>query len=208
MTWIIVGLGNPGEEYEGTRHNTGRMVLAYFAKKYDCTPWQENKKMRATISRGSLGKQTLLLLAPDTFMNKSGAAVAKYVKSVRAAQQLVVVYDDLDLPLGKIKVSFDRGSGGHKGLESIIRTVKTTKFVRVRIGISPSTPGGKIKKPRGEQAVNDFILKEFSAQGGSGSALGGKSSEVQTFRNAVKQASEAIETIITRGIAAAMNESN
>ena len=196
MTWTIVGLGNPGEEYEHTRHNTGRMLLAYVAKKYDCTDWQENKKTRATLSRGNIGKETLLLLAPDTFMNKSGIAVSAYVKSAKAAQRLVVVYDDLDLPLGKMKISFDRGSGGHKGLESIIRAIKTKAFARIRIGVSPATPSGKTKKPSGEQEVIDFILKEF------------KEAEMKELKKVFKKAAEAVEVIVTQGLDRAMNEYN
>ena len=94
-------------------------------------------------------------------MNKSGSAVIKYVKSVKAAERMVVVYDDLDLASGTLKVSFDRSSGGHKGLESVMRAVKTKKFARVRIGISPTSAAGKIKKPLGEEEVATFILSRF-----------------------------------------------
>lgn len=196
MTWIVVGLGNPGEEYEGTRHNTGRMAVEQFAKDNGFSAWKEDGKTVATVSKGAVGKSLAALVLPDTFMNKSGSAVVKYVKSVKAAERLIVVYDDLDLGIGAIKVSFDRGSGGHKGVESVIRSVKTRAFVRVRIGISPTTAAGKVKKPLGEEEVAEFILARF------------KQSELADMKAIYKKASKAIATIISDGYVAAMNEFN
>src|SRR3989344_6264457 len=97
--YIIVGLGNPGHEYARTRHNTGRMAAEFVSKKVS----------------------GIKVIIPDTFMNKTGRAVAQVVKSKKAAEKLIVIYDDLDLPLGTLKISYNRSSGGHKGLESIIR---------------------------------------------------------------------------------------
>jgi PTH1 family peptidyl-tRNA hydrolase len=196
MTWIIVGLGNPGTEYEGTRHNTGRMAVEVFAKSNDFDEWKEDKKAQATLVKGAVGKNAVVAVLPDTFMNKSGSAVIKYVKSVKAAEHLIVVYDDLDLAIGTMKVSFDRGSGGHKGVESIMRAVKTKKFARVRIGISSATASGKIKKPQGEEEVGDFILATF------------KPSEQITLKDVFKKASQAITTIVTEGYMAGMNQYN
>ena len=196
MTWIIVGLGNPGEEYDGTRHNTGRMTVEQFAKDNDFSAWKADAKSKATIAKGTVGTNTVTLVLPDTFMNKSGTAVVNYVKSVKAAEHMVVVYDDLDLAIGTMKVSFDRGSGGHKGLESITRAVKTKKFARVRIGISPTTASGKIKKPLGEAEVAEFILARF------------KQSELPTVDAIFKKASRAISSIIADGYAVAMNTFN
>ncbi|MDP2648823.1 MAG: aminoacyl-tRNA hydrolase, partial [bacterium] len=140
MAWLIVGLGNPGEEYHFTRHNTGRASVEYFAKAAGFGEFREDKKAKAHVAGGMIGKAAVVALLPDTFMNKSGSSLAKFIKSQKAAERMVVVYDDLDLPLGALKLSYDRGSGGHKGLESIIRAVKTKKFTRVRIGVSPTTP--------------------------------------------------------------------
>lgn len=196
MTWIIVGLGNPGEEYVNTRHNAGRMALEYFAKAGNFSDWKDDAKAKARISRGAIGKMLAVLVAPETFMNKSGAAVLKFVKSVKAAERMIVVYDDLDLPLGKIKLSFDRGSGGHKGVESIMRAVKTKKFVRIRVGVSPETSGGKIRKPKGEKAVLDFILQRF------------KPSEAEELKGVFKKIAEAIQTTVTEGREIAMTRSN
>jgi PTH1 family peptidyl-tRNA hydrolase len=196
MTWVIVGLGNPGEEYDGTRHNTGRMAVEQFATDSDIEGWKENNAAKATIAKGAVDKNTVTLVLPDTYMNKSGAAVLKFVKSVKAAEKMVVVYDDLDLAIGTMKVSFDRGSGGHKGIESIIRAVKTKKFTRVRIGISPSTAVGKLKKPQGEEEVGKFILGTF------------KPAEQVMLKAVFKKASEAVATIIAEGPGIAMNRFN
>lgn len=192
MSWVIVGLGNPGGEYENTRHNAGRMALQYFAKKSDVDEWREDKKAQATVAK--VGSVALVL--PDTYMNKSGSAVAKYVKSAKAASKMIVVYDDLDLPVGKVKLSYDRGSGGHRGLDSVMRAVKTREFARVRIGVSPETPGGKLKKPHGEDEVNKFILAKF------------KPSDIDELKKVFKRVAEALEAIQKDGVLVAMNEFN
>ena len=134
---LVVGLGNPGEEYENTRHNTGRIIVSLVEKKL------ENNKIK--------------FLTPDNFMNNSGKAVAPLVKTKKDLKDLVVIYDDIDLPIGKMKISFNRSSGGHNGLGSIIKALKSEEFLRIRIGISPATLSGKIKKPRGEKEVIKFF---------------------------------------------------
>ncbi len=196
MQWVIVGLGNPGEEYDGMRHNAGRMAVEFFAKKIGAGDFRENTKANALVSSCEIGKNTATLVLPDTFMNKSGSAVMKFVKSAKAAERLIVCYDDLDLPLGAMKISFDRGSGGHKGLESVMRAIKTKKFVRIRIGVSPATTKGVVKKPTGEKAVLDFILKKF------------KPSEQSILHDTFKRAALALETILTDGRERAMNQFN
>jgi len=196
MSWIIVGLGNPGEDYASTRHNAGRMELEHFAHSRGFGELKETKKNNAHAASGAIGKTLIALVAPDTYVNKSGSAVGKYVKSTKAAEKLVVLYDDLDLALGTMKISFDRGSGGHKGLESVIRAVKTKKFTRIRIGVSPSTSSGKLKKPSGEKDVLDFILAKF------------KPAEMELLKRVFKRADAALEAIVTTGYVKAMNEFN
>lgn len=192
MSYIIVGLGNPGNEYDRTRHNAGRMAVELFAAKNKVDEWREDKKANALVAR--CGKNTLVL--PNTFMNKSGTAVGKYVKSVKAAKNLVVVYDDLDLPLGRIKISFARSSGGHNGLKSVARAIKTDEFIRVRIGVSPHTPSGKTKKPTGEDAVLKFILGKFSPK------------DELELKKVLKTAVDALACIVEEGYVAAMNRYN
>ena len=135
MTYIFVGLGNPGEEYVGTRHNTGRMMIEFFAKEMKAE-WKYDKKLNGQTAKVKIGKTSATLLLPDTFMNNSGKSVKPLLvpgvtwdkkKVEKAAEKLVVVYDDLDLPFGSSKISFNKSSGGHKGLESIIKALKTEK---------------------------------------------------------------------------------
>lgn len=194
--YFIVGLGNPGEEYENSRHNVGRIVLEEFRKKNNFPEWEFDKKKNALISVGNIGKEEVMLILPETFMNKSGLSLKSLVTSVKKAHNLVVVYDDLDLPLGKSKMSFNRGSGGHKGLESIFRTIKTKEFARIRVGVSPATPSGKIKKPAGDKKVVDFILGEF------------KKPEMETLKKISKKASDAILDFVEFGLGKAMGEYN
>jgi len=162
MSFVFVGLGNPGEEYENTRHNVGRIVLESFRSKYDLPEWEFDKKLNALVSEGKVGKAKVVLVLPETFMNKSGLSLKPLITSVKKAKDLVVIHDDLDLPIGRFKISFNKNSGGHRGVESIIRHIKTIEFARIRVGISPATPKGVVKKPQGEKAVGDFILGKFS----------------------------------------------
>lgn len=196
MAWVVVGLGNPGEEYKETRHNAGRMALEQYAKKQGASTWKEDKKSQSLTTGAHVGRELLALVLPNTFMNKSGVSVAKFVKSVKAAERLIVVYDDLDLPLGRVKLSFDRGSGGHKGIESIARTLKTKRFTRIRVGVSPSTATGKLKKPQGEEDVVDFILARFKAH------------ELDELKKVFKRVGEAIEQVVAEGPQIAMNTFN
>lgn len=196
MTYIIAGLGNPGKEYEGTRHNTGRLVLEYFAKKISARAWEESKKMRVRVAEGKAGKEKVLLVEPEGFMNNSGKSIAPLVKNKKAAARLVVIYDDLDLPLGTLKVSFNRGSGGHRGLESVIKMLKTRAFIRLRVGVSPATPSGKLRKPAGEKAVIDFILGKWRPK------------EIEARKKMLKKSAAALELIVTEGHEKAMGEVN
>lgn len=170
---IIVGLGNPGKEYENTRHNTGRIVVSLIEKKLT------NNKIK--------------FLMPDNFMNNSGKSVAPLIKTKKDLKDLVVIYDDIDLPIGKMKISFNRSDGGHNGLGSIIKSLKSKEFLRIRVGIAPSTPSGKIRKPKGEKAVINFILGEF------------KKSELETLKKLSKKVAEAVEMIFTEGKDKAMS---
>ncbi|MFA6257714.1 MAG: aminoacyl-tRNA hydrolase [Candidatus Paceibacterota bacterium] len=170
---LVVGLGNPGKEYENTRHNTGRILVGIIEKK--------------------LADRKIKFLTPDTFMNNSGKAVAFLIKTKKDLKDLVVIYDDIDLPLGKIKISFNRSSGGHNGLESIIKKLKSQEFLRIRVGISPSTPKGIVRKPKGEKAVLNFLLGEF------------KKSELEIIKKLGKKVAEAVEMIFTESKEKAMS---
>ena len=196
MTWVIVGLGNPGEEYELSRHNAGRMAVRAFAESAGFSEWKLDAKKTAYIARGAIEKALAVAVLPETYMNRSGAAVAGLVKGTLAAKKLIVVYDDLDLPLGSLKVSFNRSSGGHNGVLSVERAVKTRRFVRIRIGVSPRGATGEAQKPKGEAAVEKFILDFF------------KPHEHGELKPVLERAGDAIRHIVENGYVSAMNMYN
>ena len=192
---VVVGLGNPGDEYKMTRHNTGRTFLEYFCTKHDSSEWMFDKKLNAHVSEGTIGKRKTVFVLPDTFMNRSGDAVKKLVKGKKAAEEFVVAYDDLDLPLGTIKISFGRSSGGHRGLESVIKALGTKDFPRIRIGVSPVTPSGKVRKP-GEKKILAFLLGKFTK------------GEQEKMTKVYKKVGGALITILADGYVSAMNTFN
>ena len=158
---IIVGLGNPGSEYSKSRHNTGRIILETIADKFDFSLWKNESKYNLERSKGDINGRKFDFILPNTFMNNSGNAVAVFIKDKKKLRDLVVIYDDIDLPFGSYKISFNKSSGGHKGLESIIKKVKSKEFVRIRVGISSKTSKGRAKKPKGEEAVLKHLLGNF-----------------------------------------------
>ncbi len=196
MQYIIVGLGNPGEEYADTRHNSGRMVLEEFRKKYDFPEWTIDKSLKARVSKGSVGKDKVILLEPDNFMNVSGKSVAPLVANAKEAERTMVIYDDMDLPLGSMKISFNRSSGGHRGVESIIKALKTREFTRLRIGVCPTTATGKLRKPKGETVVLDFIVGPF------------KKPEIEIIKKVTKKGADALMSFLTEGREKATGEIN
>lgn len=192
MAYIIAGLGNPGQEYEDTRHNIGRIVLMSV---FD-VDFSFDKKINALASEVKIGKEKIKLVSPETFMNNSGKAIAHLVKSVKAAEKLVVIYDDFNLPLGKIRISFNRSSGGHNGLQSIIKAVKTEAFLRIRIGVAPENSKGTAKVPHGDDKIEKFILGKL------------KDDEVKTIKKISKRVSDAIDVLIKEGKDKAMSVYN
>ena len=194
--FIIAGLGNPDEEYAGTRHNTGRIMLEAFRVRHGLPEWESDKKSKSLISKGEVAGEKIVLVEPETYMNKSGSGVAYFVKTKKAAEKLIVIYDDLDLPVGSMKVSFNKSSGGHRGLQSIISALKTEGFLRIRVGISPVTAGGKLKKPKGEDAVGKHILSVF------------KKPEQDILKKVSKRVGDALEMLVTEGREKAMGEFN
>lgn len=190
---LIVGLGNPGEEYEKTRHNAGRIILEHIAKANDFTDWKNDMKTKSLRAKGEIEKEKFDFMLPETFMNNSGNAVVPLIDNVKKLKNLVVIYDDLDIPVGSIKISFNRSSGGHNGLASIIKKVKSQEFVRIRIGVSPHTPTGKLKKPKGEEAVLKFLLGAF------------KEDELKELKKISKKISEILVCISSEGKDKAMS---
>lgn len=184
--WLIVGLGNPGLRYEKTRHNLGFMVVDLLARQMQTQVKRE--ECRAQIGRAVIENQTAELVKPQTFMNLSGESVSCLLKKEnRGAEKLIVISDDLALPVGSIRLRAKGSSGGHNGLKSLIACLKTEDFIRVRIGIQP------------EHALSDtknFVLEKFSK------------SETETIEKVLETSAEAIRFIISDGIEKAMARYN
>ena len=189
---LIIALGNPGVEYEDTRHNVGFFALAVFSTKHQISRKKE-KKLLSLYGSGKIKidqeSYDLVLSWPTTFMNNSGEAVSKLLNWFKLeSKDLIVVHDDVALNLGKIRISYDSGSAGHHGVESIIQSLGGIKtFTRLRIGIGPD-PGGDIRK--------DYVLTKFSP------------SEGNLLKKVLDLSVEALETIITKNINEAMNKYN
>ncbi|TSC90768.1 MAG: peptidyl-tRNA hydrolase, PTH1 family [Parcubacteria group bacterium Gr01-1014_2] len=162
---LIVGLGNPEKEYANTRHNIGFQIVEYINKEYGGGIFTLDKKTNSEISEVKIGGKKVLLAKPETFVNKSGEAVKKIAASYKLKpDSLIVVHDDLDIPFAKTKISFGRSSAGHKGVESVIRALKTNKFNRLRIGTfnQQIVKIRKIKDKRKRLAeMNKFVISPF-----------------------------------------------
>jgi peptidyl-tRNA hydrolase, PTH1 family len=183
---IIVGLGNPGRKYERTRHNAGFMVVDALAGSLKLDLAQE--KYHAFIAKGRIGPEEALLAKPQTFMNESGRSVGAILRYTYAkAADLVVVHDELDLPLGSVRVKIGGGHGGHNGLRSIIEHIGTPDFVRVRVGVGRPIPGFDAAA---------YVLSPFTAE------------ERKSAMEAVGRAAEAVRAVVLEGAVKAMNRFN
>lgn len=179
---VVVGLGNPGPEYEETRHNAGAMVVSELAGR-------SGVQLKALRSRARVARAGRLGLAvPTSFMNECGEPVARILKHFSSTpESLVVVHDDLDLPLGRIRVKQGGGTGGHRGLESIVKRLGTDDFSRVRIGIG---------RPPGRMDPADFVLRRF------------RKAELDEIAASIIAGADAVEAIAFDGIESAMNQFN
>src|SRR5262245_32914806 len=184
--WLIVGLGNPGASYERTRHNLGFMLIDEIARQAQTQV--KRSECRSLVGRAVIENETIELAKPQTFMNLSGEAVKCLIaKPDRSVERLVVISDDLALPLGTIRVRPKGTHAGHNGLRSIIDVLGTSEFIRLRIGIMPEQPVTNAKS---------FVLENF-----------GKS-EVEVVEKVVADSAEAIRAIILDGVEAAMAKHN
>ena len=187
---LNVGLGNPGREYSGTRHNIGFAVLGALARKHGIN--FDKRCCHSRAGEGRIGGQEVALAKPQTYMNLSGDAVAALMRRYRIKlTDILIIHDDLDLPLGKIRLRAGGSAGGHNGLKSIIASVGSMDFARLKIGIGrPETADA----PRCE--VVDHVLSDFDA------------ADRKTAEEAVARSVEAVETILADGLEAAMNRFN
>jgi len=158
---IIVGLGNPGKKYKNTRHNIGQDIVIEFAKNNGFSSWYTPNHGEYMESRGEFKGEKAIAIIPLTFMNLSGRAIAHFVKTEEDLKKLIVVHDDLDIPIGEIKESINRGDGGHNGVNNIIKVLGSKDFKRIRIGISPVGEDGKINKIKYKGLVEKYVLEKF-----------------------------------------------
>lgn len=184
---LVVGLGNPGIEYQFTPHNLGYLTIDRIAQR--CKVDVHSRRCQAVTAKAKLAGHDVLLAKPETYMNLSGLSVRKLVEDlgIDPANDLIVVYDELDLPMGAIRVRPRGGTAGHNGLESIIGALGTEEFTRVRLGIAP------------DHAVRDgakYVLAQF------------KKSQLEMIDEVLDRAADAVEAILKDGVAAAMNRFN
>ncbi|MEK9158134.1 MAG: aminoacyl-tRNA hydrolase [Patescibacteria group bacterium] len=172
---LIIGIGNPEEQYQGTRHNIGFMFLDYLAKKIDANDFAEDKKANALVSKSKIstegksasGGVSVVLGKPLSYVNKSGEVVAKLARMYKIKPaNIIIIQDDLDIEFGSFKNSFDKNSGGHKGIDSIIKSLKTKKFYRLRIGVSVRAleKARQQSDKKRDAFVMDFVLAKFSSK--------------------------------------------
>ncbi len=157
--FYIVGLGNPGEQYQDTPHNIGWMILDLLQKKHniDFDDFSFDRMRKADISQGVIGECGVTLIKPQTFMNESGKSL-KDINDIDI-DKVIVVYDDIDLPFGVVKIARNRGSGGHNGIKSIEEVLNGRNFIRIRIGVCPTDWFGNPRKPKGNNAVQNYLVK-------------------------------------------------
>jgi len=186
---ILVGLGNPGEKFNNTPHNLGFLVLDKFRERNNFPDFKLSKKLDSSISEEAFNGEKTILVKPQTFMNESGKAVKKITANYKAQDtRLIVVHDDIDLPLETIKIIKNRGSAGHKGVESIIKEIGNKDFIRIRIGVIP-----KIGKP---EKLESFVLKRLDKE------------EKSIVDNIAQKATDIIDSLVKNGLEETMNKYN
>lgn len=194
--YYIVPLGNPGDEYANTRHNVGWTACDFARGKWQLPALSRTAAFSGEQTQGVYAGTEIILLYPHTYMNNSGSAVVKLVPK-SAVSNLIVLHDDIDLPFGAVKIGKARGAGGNNGVQSIIDTLGTKDFIRIRIGIAQkSVWTGKIKRPTGGGPLERFVLKEFS------------SSEQKQLPSIYENITMILEIILKQGVEKAMNSYN
>jgi len=195
---IILGLGNPGTRYVHTRHNAGVMALDAVAEALPTarwTDWKVNTARHASIRTGESAGVAYQLIKPSVYMNESGVTARAVAKNPKDVEQLIVLHDEIDLPVGAFRVVHDRGAGGHNGVTSIIQTLGTQAFARIRIGVSPVDASGTMAKPPKDD-VADFVLASFTPV------------EKLALNKCLQKVADAVVLIAEEGIEVAMNKYN
>jgi PTH1 family peptidyl-tRNA hydrolase len=164
-TKLIIGIGNPDQEYQNTRHNVGFTFLDYLTKKINADNFELDKRSNSLITKSKLDNLSVILAKPQTYVNKSGEAAVKLKNFYKIKpEDIIVVQDDLDIPFGNTKISFDKNSGGHKGVESIMKPLKTKKFYRLRIGLGTKAlqKARQQSDKKRDEFVRNYVLSKFS----------------------------------------------
>ncbi len=188
---LIVGLGNPGKEYSTNRHNIGFLCVNYFARTNHIS--LDKKQGKARVGSGTIAGTDLIIAKPFTYMNLSGVAVRAIMDKYKIQlEDLIVVHDDLDLPLGKIRIRLGSSAAGHNGVKSIIGCLGSQDFVRIRVGISRPAQEGETQ----QETIVDYVLGDFTA------------ADRPVVEETIQRVSGAIMGILTEGLAAAMNKFN
>ena len=191
---LIVGLGNPGRGYAHNRHNIGFMCLSHFAKTQGIR--FDKKQAKARTGLGEVAGSEVVLARPQTYMNRSGQSVGLLVKKFNVCfDKLIVIHDDLDLPLGKIRIRRGSSSGGHKGVGSIIRELGSQDFIRIRVGIGRPVKDEGLTEFSEDETIS-YVLSDFTPD------------EEQTITQVMPKVSEAVLYLLTEGLAAVMNRYN
>lgn len=166
MNYLIAGLGNPGDKYAGTRHNVGFAAVDELASAWSADAFTKSSHAKAFVAEVMQDGEKVVLVKPQTYMNNSGEAVQSLARYFDVpAEHVLVAYDDIDLPLGEMKLAVNRGSGGHRGLQSVINELGTKEFARLRIGISPTNDDGSIDKQKVPgKGINPFVMGQFSSE--------------------------------------------
>lgn len=199
---LIIGLGNPGKKYEKTRHNFGFMAAEYLRANLDnFTEWKEEKAYDASISQGEISGEKLILAKPQNFMNLSGRAVQKISEFYKIkSQDIWLIHDDFDLPLGMLRISKSASAGGHNGVKSVIETLGTQDFIRFRLGIHPigkESPKDILNSVfKEKKTLEEFVLKKFEKD------------EAKFIEEIIKKNLLAVEMALKEGIEKAMNQFN
>ncbi len=158
-SFLVIGLGNPEEKYNMTRHNIGFEALKYLAEKFKVGNFKLSKRLFAKVCNFCKETKKIIMALPQTYMNNSGQAVLALKKYYKiSSENIIIIHDDIDIEFGKIKISKNRGSAGHKGVESIINALGNRNFIRIRIGIKP------LNKDKKMIDTKKFVLKKFSAE--------------------------------------------
>ena len=192
VMFIIAALGNPGAKYEKTRHNAAWIVLNEIAGDLG---WEESKYAKALVKKSTLEGETVEFLKPLTFMNRSGESVRYSMdKNNLSPEKVIVLHDEVALPLGEFKISTGKGAGGHNGVASVIHHLKGQHFIRVRIGVAPTTLRAKFQKATRELA--GYVLSSFFE------------GEIRDLKKQAKDIQSALALIMSGGATAAMNKWN